>query len=298
MDLNRPFWRSNDLGYLQLGQGQNVVPETLEVYLNFHDLGSTQTPDLGGGEDPMQNDQPPQESVPRSVPPQDPVPIPESGLPAWIAVGIQYSPDDLRKYFLCDGKVWHSKKLNIEFHCSHPVLKNNWKKWMRAANPTWNRKSTQVRKSFVFFAGLELHGIKIDWSIVNVHKGINRYSAKEKEKARKELWHMQVKFEGELCEPIDLDTRKRHRTSGSRTSNKHSRESENTESRERAKQTEVVASGSDGPDQVLVDQGRTHMPCGDAPADPSPLVDKGEAKVDNSQRNPSGKTSTGKMRNR
>ncbi|KAL2611915.1 hypothetical protein R1flu_023607 [Riccia fluitans] len=74
---------------------------------------------------------------------------------------------------------------------------------MRAANPTWNGKSMQVRKSFVFFAGLELHGIKIDWSIVNVHKGINRYSAEEKEKARKELWHMQVKFEGELCEPID-----------------------------------------------------------------------------------------------
>ncbi|KAL2654000.1 hypothetical protein R1flu_022128 [Riccia fluitans] len=151
----------------------------------------------------MQNDQPPQESVPRSVPPQDPIPIPESGLLAWIVVGIQYSPDDLRKYFLCDGKAWHSGKLNIEFHCNHPMLKNNWKKWMRATNPTWNGKSTQVRKSFVFFAALELHGIKIDWSTMNVHKGINRYSAEEKKKARKELWRMQVKFEGELCEPID-----------------------------------------------------------------------------------------------
>ncbi|KAL3676552.1 hypothetical protein R1sor_026500 [Riccia sorocarpa] len=35
---------------------------------------------------------------------------------------------------------------------------------MRAANPSWNGKHTQVRKYFVFFAGLELHGIKIDWS--------------------------------------------------------------------------------------------------------------------------------------
>ncbi|KAL3676083.1 hypothetical protein R1sor_026031 [Riccia sorocarpa] len=34
---------------------------------------------------------------------------------------------------------------------------------MRAANPSWNGKHTQVRKCFVFFCGLELHGIKIDY---------------------------------------------------------------------------------------------------------------------------------------
>ncbi|KAL2611836.1 hypothetical protein R1flu_023528 [Riccia fluitans] len=144
----------------------------------------------------------------------------------------------------------------------------------------------QVRKSFVFFAGLELHGIKIDWSTVNVHKGINRYSAEEKEKAKKELWRMQVKFEGELCEPIDLETKKRRRTSGSRTSNKHSHESENTESRKRVEHTEAAASGPDGPDQVPVDQGQTHMPSGDAPANPSPVVDKGKAKVDERPKKP------------
>ncbi|KAL2609999.1 hypothetical protein R1flu_028572 [Riccia fluitans] len=136
------------------------------------------------------------------------------------------------------------------------------------------------RNLFVFFAGLELHGIKIDLSIVNVHKGINRYSAEEKEKTRKELWRMQVKFEGELCEPINPDTRKKRRTSGSQTSNKCSHKSENTESRERAEQIEAAASGPDGPDQVPMDQGRPHMPSGDAPADPSPMVDKGKAKID------------------
>ncbi|KAL3690776.1 hypothetical protein R1sor_004427 [Riccia sorocarpa] len=67
---------------------------------------------------------------------------------------------------------------------------------MRAANPSWNGKHTQVRKCFVFFCGLELHGIKIDWSTVNASKAINRYSMIEKEKARKELWRMQVKFDG------------------------------------------------------------------------------------------------------
>ncbi|KAL2630958.1 hypothetical protein R1flu_015644 [Riccia fluitans] len=146
---------------------------------------------------------------------------------------------------------------------------------MRAANPTWNGKSTQVWKSFVFFAGLELHGIKIDRSTMNVHKGINRYSAEEKEKARKELWRMQVKFEGELCEPIDHDIKKRHRTLGSQTSNKRRLESENTESGERAEHTEAAANGPDGPDQVPMDQGRTHMPSGDAPADPHRWSNRG-----------------------
>ncbi|KAL2644164.1 hypothetical protein R1flu_011751 [Riccia fluitans] len=75
--------------------GQNGILETPEVYLGLGDLGSTETPDFEGDEDPMQNVQPPQEFVPQSHPPQDPVPISESGLPAWIIVGIQYSPDDL-----------------------------------------------------------------------------------------------------------------------------------------------------------------------------------------------------------
>ncbi|KAL3696835.1 hypothetical protein R1sor_010911 [Riccia sorocarpa] len=155
---------------------------------------------------------------------EEPVPIPENGLPGWIAVGVQYNPSDLRKYFLCDGKTWDSGKLNIEHHCSHPVLKQNWKKWMRAANPSWNGKHTHVRKCFVFFCGLELHGIKIDWSTVNASKAINRYSMIEKEKARKELWRMQVKFDGELCEPVDPDSKKRRRTPSKPTPNKRPRE--------------------------------------------------------------------------
>ncbi|KAL2632376.1 hypothetical protein R1flu_017062 [Riccia fluitans] len=104
---------------------------------------------------------------------------------------------------------------------------------------------------------------------MNVHNGINRYSAEEKENARKKLWRMQVKFQGELCEPIDPDSRKRRRTLGRQTSNKRSRKSENTESGERAEHIEAATSG---PDQVPVDQEPTHMPFGDAPADPSPVV--------------------------
>ncbi|KAL3682309.1 hypothetical protein R1sor_000331 [Riccia sorocarpa] len=66
---------------------------------------------------------------------------------------------------------------------------------MRAANPSWNGKHTQVRKCFVFFCGLELHGIKIDWST-----------------------------------PVDPDSKKRRRTPSKPTPNKRPREtSGNTE---------------------------------------------------------------------
>ncbi|KAL3692548.1 hypothetical protein R1sor_006199 [Riccia sorocarpa] len=91
---------------------------------------------------------------------------------------------------------------------------------MRAANPNWNGKHTQVRKCSVFFAGLELHGIKIDKSTVNVSNAINRYSTLDKKKARKELWRMQVKFDGELCEAVDPDSKKRRRTPSKPTPNK------------------------------------------------------------------------------
>ncbi|KAL3678590.1 hypothetical protein R1sor_021546 [Riccia sorocarpa] len=194
---------------------------------------------------------------------EEPVPIPENGLPGWIAVGVQYNPSDLRKYFLCDGKTWDSGKLNIEHHCSHPVLKQNWKKWMRAANPSWNGKHTQVRKCFVFFCGLELHGIKIDWSTVNASKAINRYSMIEKEKARKELWRMQVKFDGELCEPVDPDSKKRRRTPSKPTPNKRPRETSGN--------TELPVGAEDEP---------TNLSSGEAPSNQQPTPDKGKAVVE------------------
>ncbi|KAL3694863.1 hypothetical protein R1sor_008514 [Riccia sorocarpa] len=191
------------------------------------------------------------------------VPIPENGLLGWIAVGVQYNPSNLRKYFLCDGKTWDSCKLNIEHHCNHPVLKQNWKKWMRAANPNWNGKHMQVRKCFVFFAGLELHGIKIDWSTVNASKAINRYSMAEKEKAGKELWRMQVKFDGELCEAVDPDSKKRRRTPSKPTPNKRPRET--------SANTELTVGAEDEP---------TNLSSGEAPSNQQPTTDKGEAVVE------------------
>ncbi|KAL3697670.1 hypothetical protein R1sor_011746 [Riccia sorocarpa] len=138
------------------------------------------------------------------------VPIPENGLPGWIAVGVQYNPSDLRKYFLCDGKTWDS-----------------------------------------------------DWSTVNASKAINRYSMIEKEKARKELWRMQVKFDGELCEPVDPDSKKRRRTPSKSTPNKRPRETSGN--------SELPVGAEDEP---------TNLSSGEAPSNQQPTPDKGKAVVE------------------
>ncbi|KAL3689453.1 hypothetical protein R1sor_015762 [Riccia sorocarpa] len=148
-DLNLPWYTEE---YLFDADAQPPFPGSAELDAGPGDQGPDETQNSPARSDADNS----HESE------EEPVPIPENGLPGWIVVGVQYNPSDLRKYFLCDGKTWDSGKLNIEHHCSHPVLKQNWKKWMRAANPSWNGKHTQVRKYFVFFCGLELHGIKID----------------------------------------------------------------------------------------------------------------------------------------
>ncbi|KAL3697141.1 hypothetical protein R1sor_011217 [Riccia sorocarpa] len=134
---------------------------------------------------------------------------------------------------------------------------------MRAANPSWNGKHTQVRKCFVFFCGLELHGIKIDWSTVNASKAINRYSMIEKEKARKELWRMQVKIDGKLCEAVDPDSKKRRRTPSKPTPNKRPHETSGN--------TELPVGAEDEP---------TNLSSGEAPSNQQPTLDKGKAVVE------------------
>ncbi|KAL3692193.1 hypothetical protein R1sor_005844 [Riccia sorocarpa] len=249
-DLNLPWYTEE---YLFDADAQPPFPGSAELDAGPGDQGPDETQNS-----PARSDA---DNSPESE--EEPVPIPENGLPGWIAVGVQYNPSDLRKYFLCDGKTWDSGKLNIEHHCSHPVLKQNWKKWMRAANPSWNGKHTQVRKCFVFFCGLELHGIKIDWSTVNASKAINRYSMIEKEKARKELWRMQVKFDGELCEPVDPDSKKRRRTPSKPTPNKRPRETSGN--------TELPVGAEDEP---------TNLSSGEAPSNQQPTPDKGKAVVE------------------
>ncbi|KAL2633506.1 hypothetical protein R1flu_004985 [Riccia fluitans] len=202
----------------------------------------------------MQNVQPPQESIPgpfllRILFPSRKVDCPHGSLWVYNTIRMIYKNTSYN-----DGKFWHSAEAKHRIPLQSSGVEKELEEVDASGKSNLEWKVYKVQKSFIFFAGLELHGIKIDWSTMNVHKGINRYSAEEKEKARKELWRMQVKFEGELCEPIDLDTKKRCRTSGSQTSNKHSRKSENTESGERAEHTEAVASGPDDKGKAKVDE--------------------------------------------
>ncbi|KAL3685560.1 hypothetical protein R1sor_003582 [Riccia sorocarpa] len=107
---------------------------------------------------------------------------------------------------------------------------------MRAANPSWNGKHTQA---------------------------INRYSMREKEKARKELWRMQVKFDGELCEAVDPDSKKRRRTPSKPTPNKRPRETSGN--------TELPVGAEDEP---------TNLSSGEAPSNQQPTPDKGKVVVE------------------
>ncbi|KAL3690063.1 hypothetical protein R1sor_016372 [Riccia sorocarpa] len=222
-DLNLPWYTEE---YLFDADAQPPFPGSAELDAGPGDQGPDETQNSPARSDADNS----HESE------EEPVPIPDNGLPGWIAVGVQYNP--------------------------HPVLKQNWKKWMRAANPTWNGKHTQVRKYFVFFCGLELHGIKIDWSTVNASKAINRYSMIEKEKARKELWRMQVKFDGELCEPVDPDSKKRRRTPSKPTPNKRPRETSGN--------TKLPVGAEDEP---------TNLSSGE-PSNQQPTPDKGKAVVE------------------
>ncbi|KAL3698757.1 hypothetical protein R1sor_012833 [Riccia sorocarpa] len=217
-DLNLPWYTEE---YLFDADAQPPFPGLAELDAGPDDQGPDETQNS-----PARSDA---DNSPESE--EEPVPIPENGLPGWIAVGVQYNPSDLRKYFLCDGKTWDSGKLNIEHHCSHPVLKQNWKKWMRAANPSWNGKHT--------------------------------YSMIEKEKARKELWRMQVKFDGELCEVVDPDSKKRRRTPSKPTPNKRPRETSGN--------TELPVGADDEP---------TNLSSGEAPSNQQPTLDKGKAVVE------------------
>ncbi|KAL3694692.1 hypothetical protein R1sor_008343 [Riccia sorocarpa] len=112
-DLNLPWYTEE---YLLDADAQPPFPGSAELDAGPGDQGPDETQNS-----PARSDA---DNSPESE--EEPVPIPENGLPGWIAVGVQYNPSDLRKYFLCDGKTWDSGKLNIEHHCSHPVLKQNW----------------------------------------------------------------------------------------------------------------------------------------------------------------------------
>ncbi|KAL3675894.1 hypothetical protein R1sor_025842 [Riccia sorocarpa] len=103
-------------------------------------------------------------------------------------------------------RTWDSGKLNIRDKCSNVFLKKNWKAWRKLAKPPCgNPPKAEVRKSFLHYAGLELHGVKVDWSTVDLSIALNTILRERRLAARREVYRMKVKMDGRLVEPVDPD---------------------------------------------------------------------------------------------
>ncbi|KAL3699828.1 hypothetical protein R1sor_017850 [Riccia sorocarpa] len=53
--------------------------------------------------------------------------------------------------------------------CSNAFLKKNWEAWRKLAKSQCSDPpKAEVRKSFLHYADFELHGVKVDWSTVDL----------------------------------------------------------------------------------------------------------------------------------
>ncbi|KAL3685029.1 hypothetical protein R1sor_003051 [Riccia sorocarpa] len=108
--------------------------------------------------------------------------------------------ESMREYFpTYNDKQWANGKINFTTHCQDQFLKDNWKTWFRTS--IGGRKDgsrTEVRKNFLFFAGLEKHGLRVDWTIVDKSRNIREIPVAERHAARVELWKRRTVFRGSL----------------------------------------------------------------------------------------------------
>ncbi|KAL3676118.1 hypothetical protein R1sor_026066 [Riccia sorocarpa] len=131
--------------------------------------------------------------------------IPPKDIPSEVALGIRYNTNEFFPDFNSQ-RTWDSGKLNIRDKCSNVFLKKNWEAWRKLAKPPCgNPPKAEVRKSFLHYAGLELHGVKVDWSTVDLSIALNTISRERRLAARREVYRMKVKMDGRLVEPVDPD---------------------------------------------------------------------------------------------
>ncbi|KAL3684473.1 hypothetical protein R1sor_002495 [Riccia sorocarpa] len=131
--------------------------------------------------------------------------IPPKGIPGEVALGIRYNTNEFFPDFNSQ-RTWDSGKLNIRDKCSNVFLKKNWEAWRKLAKPPCgNPPKAEVRKSFLHYAGLELHGVKVDWSTVDLSIALNTISKERRLAARREVYRLKVKMDGRLVEPVDPD---------------------------------------------------------------------------------------------
>ncbi|KAL3696271.1 hypothetical protein R1sor_010347 [Riccia sorocarpa] len=88
----------------------------------------------------------------------------ERGFPMNVAIGVSFDVESMREYFPSyNDKQWDGGKINIITHYTDQFLLDNWENWFRTS--IGGRKDgfrAEVRKNFLFFAGLEKHGLKVD----------------------------------------------------------------------------------------------------------------------------------------
>ncbi|KAL3693656.1 hypothetical protein R1sor_007307 [Riccia sorocarpa] len=131
--------------------------------------------------------------------------IPPKGIPSEVALGIRYNTNEFFPDFNSQ-QTGDSGKLNIRDKCSNVFLKKNWEAWRKLAKPPCgNPPKAEVRKSFLHYAGLELHGVKVDWSTVDLSIALNTISKERRLAARREVYRLKVKMDGRLVEPVDPD---------------------------------------------------------------------------------------------
>ncbi|KAL3686255.1 hypothetical protein R1sor_004277 [Riccia sorocarpa] len=125
------------------------------------------------------------------------------GLPMNVAIGVPFDVESMREYFpTYNDKQWANGKINFTTHCEDQFLKDNWETWFRTS--IGGRKDgsrTEVRKNFLFFAGLEKHGLRVDWTTVDKSRNIREIPVAERHAARVELWKRKTVFRGSLLYP-------------------------------------------------------------------------------------------------
>ncbi|KAL3680752.1 hypothetical protein R1sor_023708 [Riccia sorocarpa] len=153
-----------------------------------------------------------QPAVPESVdvPSPDEVSlIPPNGIPDEVCFGIRVNVKEFKNDFTSGHRVWSSGKLNIRDNCTNVFLKRNWEKWRKQAQPPYLPPKAEVRKSFLHYASLELYGVKVDWTTVDLSQAINTVSYEKRMAARRELFRMRVRMDGRLVETMDPDEMER-----------------------------------------------------------------------------------------
>ncbi|KAL3675419.1 hypothetical protein R1sor_025367 [Riccia sorocarpa] len=94
------------------------------------------------------------------------------GLPMNVAIGVPFDVESMREYF--------------------PTTSIGGRK---------DGSRTEVRKNFLFFAGLEKHGMRVDWTTVDKSRNIREIPVAERHATRVELWKRRTVFRSILLYP-------------------------------------------------------------------------------------------------